>query len=129
MNVTMSGSTSRAAPASQAGAAPPEVIESVPVRRPGRWVAAALVGLAAVWVVYTLITNDAFQWSVVGHYFFAAEILKGLGMTIALTALTMLVGVVLGVVLAVMRLSRTRSCPRPRRSMCGSSAARRCWSN
>jgi polar amino acid transport system permease protein len=79
----------------------------VPLRRPGRWVAAALVALAAVWLVYTLITNEAFQWSVVGHYFFAAEIIKGLGMTIALTALTMVVGIALGVVLAVMRLSRS----------------------
>jgi polar amino acid transport system permease protein len=86
-------------------AAPPEVVEAVPVRHPGRWVAGALVAVAAVWTVYTLITNEAFQWDVVAGYFFAAEILKGLGMTIALTALTMLVGIALGVVLAVMRLS------------------------
>ena len=75
------------------------------MRRPGRWVAAALVAVAVVWLVHSLITNPGFQWGTVGEYMLSAEILKGVLMTVELTALTMLVGIVLGVVLAVMRLS------------------------
>jgi polar amino acid transport system permease protein len=82
-----------------------EAIRAVPVRRPGRWLGTALVVLAAVWLVNALVTNDAFQWGTVAAYFTDPEILHGLWITIALTALTMLVGIVLGVVLAVMRLS------------------------
>jgi polar amino acid transport system permease protein len=95
-------------PAARAEATPrpgEEAIEAVPLRRPGRWLAAALVGVAAVWLVHSLVTNPGFQWGTVGKYMFSAEILKGVLMTIELTALTMLVGILLGVVLAVMRLS------------------------
>jgi polar amino acid transport system permease protein len=82
------------------------VIEAVPLRRPGRWVAAAAVAVAAVWLVHSLVTNPGFQWGVVGHYMLSPEILKGMLMTVELTVLTMLVGIALGVLLAVMRLSR-----------------------
>jgi polar amino acid transport system permease protein len=104
MDATMSSSTRPVEPA----AAATDLIEAVPLRHRGRWVAGALVVLAAVWLAYSLVTNDAFHWDVVAHYFFAPEILKGLGMTIVLTVLTMIVGIVLGVVLAVMRLSNNR---------------------
>jgi polar amino acid transport system permease protein len=41
----------------------------------------------------------------VGEYLFSPEILRGLVVTLELTALSMLVGIVLGTILAVMRLS------------------------
>src|SRR5262249_46358088 len=47
----------------------------------------------------------AWQWNVVGHYMFDKQILSGLLVTIELTALAMVIGVVLGVIVAVMRLS------------------------
>jgi polar amino acid transport system permease protein len=86
-------------------AQPREAIRAVPVRRPGRWVGTALVVFCAVWLVHMLVTNEAFQWGTVASYFFDPEILHGLWVTVALTALTMAIGIVLGVVLAVMRLS------------------------
>jgi polar amino acid transport system permease protein len=100
--VTMPTRATRAAATARPGE---QVIEAVPLRRPGRWVAAAVVAVAAIWLAHSLVTNPGFQWGTVGEYMFSAEILKGVVMTVELTALTMLVGITLGVILAVMRLS------------------------
>lgn len=83
----------------------PEDITAVPVRRPGRWAAAAIVLVIAVAVVRSLATNPRFQWGVVGEYLFDARILHGLRVTIELTVIAMAIGIVLGVLLAIMRLS------------------------
>jgi polar amino acid transport system permease protein len=83
----------------------PEDIRAVPVRRPGRWVAAAVVAVVAVALVRSVATNPRFEWSVVGNYMFDERILEGLRVTIELTAIAMAIGIVLGVILAVMRLS------------------------
>jgi polar amino acid transport system permease protein len=77
----------------------------VPVRHPGRWVAAAVVLIIAASIVRSAATNKNFQWSVVGHYFFSSRILHGLLVTLELTVIAMAIGIVIGVVLAVMRLS------------------------
>jgi polar amino acid transport system permease protein len=50
-------------------------------------------------------TNPRFHWDVVGDYFFSSRVLHGLVATLELTVVAMAVGIVLGVVLAVMRLS------------------------
>ncbi len=83
----------------------PGDIRAVPVRRPGRWIAAAIVLVVAVAVVRSIATNPRFEWSVVGEYLFDERILEGLRITLELTVIAMAVGVVLGVLLAVMRLS------------------------
>jgi polar amino acid transport system permease protein len=83
----------------------PEEIRAVPVRHLGRWVAGALVVVVAVAVVNSIATNPRFEWSVVGHYLFEGRILEGLAVTIELTVIAMVGGIVLGVLLAVMRLS------------------------
>jgi polar amino acid transport system permease protein len=80
-------------------------IRAVPVRRPGRWVGALAVGVLAAMLVHTLLTNPRFEWGVVGEYFTSQAILVGLLHTLELTALAMVIGILLGVVLAVMRLS------------------------
>ncbi|MCG7207385.1 amino acid ABC transporter permease [Streptomyces arenae] len=49
--------------------------------------------------------NPRFQWHVVGHYLFTEPILSGLWVTIELTVIAMVIGISLGVLLAVMRLS------------------------
>jgi polar amino acid transport system permease protein len=83
----------------------PEDIRAVPVRRPGRWLAAAVVLLIAVAVVHSVATNPRFEWSVVGHYLFDERILEGVRVTVELTAIAMAIGILLGILLAVMRLS------------------------
>jgi polar amino acid transport system permease protein len=87
----------------------PEEIEAVPVRRPGRWIAAAIVLVIAASLVRSVITNTGpnkgFEWVWVGHYLFDSRILHGVTVTLELTALSMVIGIVLGIVAAVMRLS------------------------
>ncbi len=83
----------------------PEDIRAVPVRRPGRWIAAAVVLVIAVAIGRSVATNSRFEWSVVGHYLFDERVLEGLRVTIELTVIAMAIGIVLGVVLAIMRLS------------------------
>ena len=83
----------------------PAEIRAVPVRHYGRWIAGALVLLVAAALVRSVATNPRFEWSVVGHYLFSPRILDGVVVTLELTAVAMAIGVVLGIVLAVMRLS------------------------
>jgi polar amino acid transport system permease protein len=94
--------------------APTEGPTVVPVRHPGRWVAAAVVVLLAVMLVHSLFFSkvtrggklqERFEWHVINHYFFTSYVLKGLLVTLELTAVAMAGGIILGVILAVMRLS------------------------
>jgi polar amino acid transport system permease protein len=83
----------------------PEDIKAVPVRRPGRWLAALIVLIIAASLVRSAIDNPNFQWHLVGHYLFDGRVMHGVVVTIRLTVLSMVIGIVLGVILAVMRLS------------------------
>jgi polar amino acid transport system permease protein len=86
---------------------PPGEIQAVPVRHPCRWIAAAVVAVLIVALVRSVATNPRFNWSVVGDFLFTSRILDGLVLTIELTALSMGIGIVLGIVLALMRLSHS----------------------
>jgi len=88
-----------------AAATRPEEIRAVPVRRPGRWIAGAIVLVVAVAIVHSIATNPRFEWHTVGSYLFDERILEGLRVTVELTVIAMAIGVLLGVLLAVMRLS------------------------
>ncbi|MEO6084183.1 MAG: ABC transporter permease subunit, partial [Umezawaea sp.] len=83
----------------------PPAAEVVPLRRPGRWTSAVLVLVVLAAAVRSVITNEAFQWGVVAEYFTADVVLRGLGLTLWLTVLTLVLGFALGTVLAVLRLS------------------------
>lgn len=80
----------------------------VPLRHP--WTAgfAILSVLVAVAVLYSVATNPAFGWPVVVQYMFDPQILAGLGRTLELTMIAMAIGLSLGTVLAIMRLSSNR---------------------
>jgi len=97
---------------SDAVAPRPEAIKAVPVRHPGRWLAAIVVLAIAVYMLYTVVSavqNDhtarGSGWAAVGYYLFNGLIFRGILVTLELTVLAMAVGIVLGVILAVMRLS------------------------
>ena len=83
-------------------------IRAVPVRHPGRWLGAAAVAVLTAQLVHTLLTNQRFQWGVVGQYFTTKSVLVGLLHTVELTVLAMAIGISLGVILAIMRLSPNR---------------------
>jgi polar amino acid transport system permease protein len=86
----------------------PDEIRAVPVRHPGRWIASALVLLLVADVIYSVATNGRFGWGTVGDFLFDDRILHGLRITLELTVVAMAAGIMLGVLLAVMRLSPNR---------------------
>jgi len=98
---TPSGAQAGTPPASGAGAN----IRAIPARHPGRWVATAFVLFVATLFVIGVATNKRLGWSVVRQYFTSSSILHGVLETIALTALAMVIGIILGILIAVMRLS------------------------
>jgi polar amino acid transport system permease protein len=91
----------------------PEPIKAVPVRHPGRWVLIAVIGVLTAMFVHVLVTNDQFDWKFIFVSYgpgkrgvmFTDPVLQGLRGTVLLTITSMVIGVALGVVLAIMRLS------------------------
>jgi polar amino acid transport system permease protein len=83
----------------------PAAIKAIPLRHPWRWVAAVIVLAIAVEAIYTFAAAPALDWRVVGQYLFFPEILRGIVVTLELTVIAMAIGGILGVILAVMRLS------------------------
>jgi polar amino acid transport system permease protein len=83
----------------------PETIRAVPVRHPGRWVSGAIVLVLAAMLIHMLVTNPNLEWNVFSKFFFEGGILKGLVATLELTVIAMAIGIVGGIVLALMRLS------------------------
>ena len=84
---------------------PPAPIKAIPLKHPGQWVVGAIIVVLAFLFVWGAATNDAYKWSTYGDYLFEQRILEGVGYTLALTVLAMFFGVVLGVIVAVMRMS------------------------
>ncbi|WP_309131905.1 amino acid ABC transporter permease [Brevibacterium sp.] len=76
------------------------------LKHPSWWIGGAVVILLIAAFLNLLFTNENMKWDVVGDYLFDPEIIHGLGVTIQLTVLAMVIGLTLGVILAIMRLSR-----------------------
>ena len=85
--------------------ATPEATRPIPRKHPWRWVGGALLILFVAAFVRLLVFNENMQWTVVADYFFDSEILWGLARTLVLTGLAMVIGIVVGMLLAIMRLS------------------------
>lgn len=90
---------------SESGATPHADEPIVRLRHPWRWVAIVVLAVYAAVLVKFMITSPELRWDLVRGYLFETSILKGLVLTLKLTVVAMLVGVVLGALLAVMRLS------------------------
>ncbi|GAC1650342.1 MAG: amino acid ABC transporter permease [Mycobacterium sp.] len=67
--------------------------------------AAVVIVFLASLFIYGAATNDAYRWQIFAEYLFNDRILTGVGITLQLTVYAMALAIVLGVVLAVMRLS------------------------
>jgi polar amino acid transport system permease protein len=84
----------------------PGRIHAVPVRHPGRWVAIAIILVLAAMFLSMVLTNPAFDWSFIFQAMQQRPVLRGFYIgTLLVTVLAMVVGIVGGVILAVMRLS------------------------
>ncbi len=79
----------------------------VPRRRPWRWVGSIVVAVVLLSIAWSFATNPNYEWPTVAKYLFDVRILKGLGTTLALTAIAMAIALGLGLLLAVMRLSQS----------------------
>ncbi|QKW29368.1 amino acid ABC transporter permease [Streptomyces seoulensis] len=83
----------------------PQAVKAIPVRHYGRYVTAVIAIALLVAVVYAF-GQGKINWHAVPDYFFDDRITTGVGKTLLLTVLSMLIGIVGGIVLAVMRLSK-----------------------
>jgi polar amino acid transport system permease protein len=100
----------------QTGRARPEAIKAVPVRHPSRWITLAVIAVLAAMFLHLLLTNQGFRWSFIFSSYapgkrgvmFTGPVLTGLRGTILITLTAMLIGIVLGIVVAIMRLSPNR---------------------
>jgi polar amino acid transport system permease protein len=69
------------------------------------WLAALAI---AGTLTYSVLTNPNYQWDVVAKYFTHESIISGIGITLFLTAVSMIVGAAIGLVLALMRDSKNK---------------------
>ncbi|MEU6979862.1 MULTISPECIES: amino acid ABC transporter permease [unclassified Streptomyces] len=84
---------------------PPEAIKAIPVRHYGRWVAGILVVALLALLVFAFSQGDV-RWATVPEKLFDPSILTGLWHTILISVASMALGLVLGIVFAIMRLSK-----------------------
>ncbi|MFJ3822331.1 amino acid ABC transporter permease [Streptomyces nodosus] len=83
----------------------PQAIKAIPVRHYGRYLTAVIAIAILVAIVYAF-GQGKINWHAVPDYFFDDRIMTGVGKTLLLTVLSMLIGIVGGIVLAIMRLSK-----------------------
>ena len=80
----------------------------VPVRHYGRGAfAVAVLGFVGL-IVYGFATNPNIEWSVVRDFIFSTDILRGLLSTLEMTLISMVFAVAGAVVIALMRMSKSR---------------------
>jgi len=82
-----------------------DIADHEPVRRhtAGRAVSGAAILVLAAFAVAVLVTNPRFDWPTVGRYLFDVGVLKGIVVTLELTLYAMVVGILFGIVLALLR--------------------------
>jgi polar amino acid transport system permease protein len=79
----------------------------LPLRHPLRWVAIAVVLVVLAQVIHGLVTNPFYQWDRFGYWFLRPVVLDGLLITLYVTAISAVLALLAGVVLALARLSRS----------------------
>jgi len=80
-------------------------VVAVPLRHPWRWVSAAvLVGLLGLFI-YSLWSSPNINHEIVDKYLFNDKVIAAAGLTVMLTVVSMFIGTVLAILLAIMRLS------------------------
>ena len=77
----------------------------VPQRRYGIWVGTAFALLLAFLIIRAFASNPAFAWGTAAGYLFHPSIIRGLANTLILTVVIMALAIVIGTVIAIMRVS------------------------
>ena len=96
----------------QSPAAPRPAADAIPGRirakaspRPGTWISAVIVALLALALINFLITNEVFDWGTVATYLLDVKVVQGVGWTLLITVLSMLIGTLVALTAAIMRRS------------------------
>lgn len=87
-----------------ATSAPPR-LRVKPAPRPGTWIAAAIVAVITVGLIAFAAGNPVFEWGTVAAYLFDVKVVTGVGWTLLLTVLSMLLGTIVALTAAIMRRS------------------------
>ncbi|MGW4910737.1 amino acid ABC transporter permease [Streptomyces sp. NPDC004270] len=98
-------SLAEAPPPTDEASKPIKIQRVQPLRRPGRWIATAVVLVVVAQFAHGLATNPFYQWDRFRYWFLRPTILDGLVITLEVAALSAVLGLLGGVVLAVARLS------------------------
>jgi polar amino acid transport system permease protein len=84
---------------------PYEAIRAIPVRHYGRWISAVVVVALLAWLGYAF-SQGNILWATVGNKLFDRTVIDGAWHTVVISVCSMALGLVLGVLFAVMRLSK-----------------------
>lgn len=85
-----------------------EDLTVVPIRHYGLWIGAGISLIIILYIAESLITNPVFDWPAVWNYLFHPSIMRGLGQTLLLTVTIMVLAIIIGTIVAIMRLSPSR---------------------
>ena len=93
--------------AARAAALDPQVAlrRVTPRRRPGRWIVSAVVLVLLAQFIWGIFTNSHYEWHKFWPFFTRESILDGVVVTLKVVALSAVFGLVLGVIVALGRLS------------------------
>jgi polar amino acid transport system permease protein len=105
MKMSMKARDSTSSPSGLAGAAGGKPIDAAPVRHYGQWVVAAVLVVIIAALAKSIWTNPNIDHPTVSHFLTFGAIMDGLVTTIELTAVSAIIGWLIGVLVAVCRLS------------------------
>ncbi|MET3952464.1 amino acid ABC transporter permease [Arthrobacter sp. UYEF36] len=80
-------------------------VQVVPPKHVGRWFTGLVTAALMALLIWGVATAPNIAWDVVGEYFFNGTLMEGMRLTIVLALVALVVGVVLGTIVATMRLS------------------------
>ncbi len=83
----------------------PAPIRAKAAPRPGTWISAIIVGLLAIGLIVFLVTNPVLAWGSVATYILDIKVVQGVGWTLLLTLLSMVLGTAVALTAAIMRRS------------------------
>src|SRR5699024_6782639 len=83
----------------------PERIQAKPLRHPWRWTFAVIILLLAAWFIFGAARNEAYGWDTYFAYLLDTRIAFASLHSLAITLLSLIIGVDVIVILAVLRMS------------------------